>query len=121
MKIKKFLTFLGWPLLTGPTIALWVGMFLNQLVIRANGGMMPVEQAQCSLIQDDDVIHNCASASTKFSFLEDNLPTSDGGGTVYSIGDIIREEASDIRPILAGLWLLLGIACFIRKEKFYLE
>ena len=147
MSIKKILTFFGWPLLVLPIVAVYFGFALNELCIIPNGGFMPVRQDNCEKnwvkppaakpgddveqmlrhmlggklkAQDEriDQVHACMTPSTKRKWLADIFPT-DGG--IASIGDQFIDFGNTVQPMGEGIWVLLGLYCWHRQKKFYLE
>ena len=72
-----------------------LGIFLNFLVIAANGGTMPVSPAILGLSPSEiptstgDALHSVATADTRLFFLADIIPLPIPKGTLVSIGDII--------------------------------
>lgn len=86
---------------------------------------MPVRFANCQVLQDaaaaadqPDIVHVCASPTTKNVWLGD-IFTGDSG--IYSIGDVLIETGSTASWIAYPLWLFIFWWKFWKKEKFYLE
>jgi hypothetical protein len=146
MSIKKFFTFLGWPLLLLPTLVLYFGFALNEVCIVSNGGFMPVRQDNCetnliekksdeeniwkelmggqvpiSATNPNEVIdgaHVCMTKNTRFKFLGDIFTTDSG---ISSLGDQFIEIGQNSKDGAILVWGLLGLYCWHRKKKFYLE
>ena len=140
MSIKKVLTFCGWPLLLIPTLVLWIGAGMNEAVVWANGGQMPVSAYACQTrfesapAEDDavpalfgtphaqkakDYIHKCADKNTRLRLLDDWMLGDDG---ISSIGDLLQAELSpDLKTPCYLLWTIGGIFYLVRKQKPYLE
>ena len=120
--MKKFLTFLGWPLLILPTLVLHVGFLLNEAAVFANNGQMPVEWSQCQALMNSqeqpDPVHVCATPKTHLRIFGDFF-VSDAG--ISSIGDDLMQTGDAMFPANLVVWGLLGLGCAIQKKKFYLE
>lgn len=126
MSIKKVLIFFGWPLLLLPTILLIAGITMNESVIHANGGRMPIDVYDCAVrmqektdkVGHEDYTHFCVAPDTKEKVLGDILIADDG---TSSIGDELQVYSDDIEKVCYALWGAMGIFCLVRKEKFYWE
>jgi hypothetical protein len=139
MGLKKLATLFGWPLLVLPTAIMCLGMAMNETVIWANGGQMPVSMYACSErmnsapADDEDAMttlfgkhgmapvdytHKCADKNTKLHWLDDFLVSDEG---TASIGDELQELQPMATNICGILWIACAAFCLIRKEKFYWE
>jgi hypothetical protein len=141
--MKKFLTFLGWPILLIPTLLLYLGAGMNEAAIWANGGQMPVKMYACQermnapakpdadellrkmfggapkAQQSKDYVHKCADANTHLRVFEDWIVSDNG---VSSIGDMVQDTAEGLQPLAFYVWL--GVAAIwvwkrIRPERWY--
>lgn len=135
MKIKKLLTFFGWPLLLLPTLIMWTGLTMNEVAIHANQGKMPVYRADCEqymvprsnpLLEfmtgdetpQSDPVHKCMTPQSRAKIFGDIIVSDDG---ISSIGDLLIEFTDDAKIYCYILWLTILGVCLIRKEKFYME
>lgn len=77
-------------LLLGPITLFAIGFTLNALVMAANHAQMPVLMlgGNCSLIEAEDIIHSCMTASTRLKFLADWIVIRHSG--IWSIGDFFE-------------------------------
>jgi len=87
-----------------PILFLFVGSFLNLVVIRANGGKMPVLVIEGVLKERESETHKDVDENTKLRFLADvfylRIPFL-GIITFFSIGDVL---------ILVGQMLIFSFA-----------
>lgn len=136
--IKKLFTFLGWPLLAIPIFTLYLGAGMNEAVIWANGGRMPVSTYACEErfnapqpSDEDNVVatlfgmpkaqhkqdytHKCADKNTKLRWLDDWM-IADGG--ISSPGDMLQESYSDLKLIFYSIWIA-GSLYFIYIRRIY--
>jgi hypothetical protein len=119
MSIKRVLTFFGWPLLLLPTLLMAAGITMNEAVIHANGGRMPVEVYNCAArMQERDYTHFCMVADTKEKILGDILVSDD---RTASVGDELQVYSDIFEKVCYALWGAIGVFCLVRKEKFYME
>jgi hypothetical protein len=90
--VKRFFTFLAWPLILGPQIIFWFGALLNQIAIVANGGVMPVQWYSATHAWGDDPDHVIMTSATHLKVLCDwiNLHSSilSPGDVLLSLGDL---------------------------------
>jgi hypothetical protein len=122
MDIKKALTYLGWPVLLLPTLVLYLGAGMNEAVVWANGGQMPVSAYSCQVRMDaktaandgtPDYVHKCADKNTRLRWLDDWMLGDDG---IASLGDLLQETASTLNYVVYPLWFAgCGLAIVRRK------
>jgi hypothetical protein len=120
--MKKFFTFLGWPILFAPVAVLWLGIACNSMATNFNHTLMPVVNPICADADSaadiaKDHIHVCADSKTRVKFLVDRFPT-DGG--ILSIGDILQDQSNSLAIRCIALWGLvafLEIIGVIRKKQ----
>ena len=137
---KKLLAFLGWSLLLLiPTFTSYTGAMMNEAVVWANGGQMPVSMYACqermdakntSQAADDenifnifhapkaqapkDYVHKCADQNTKLRWLDDWMLGDDG---ISSLGDLLQDTAGSLNLIVYPIWFAgLGLAIVFRKR-----
>lgn len=104
-------------LILGPQIFFYVGALLNQLVLAANNGQMPVQfPGGCT----DDIlesltgtVHACMTSASHLKFLSDWINLGRAG--IYSPGDILLIFGDTITGPLFWCWLTLAILA-TRKE-----
>jgi hypothetical protein len=103
-------------LLTSPWILGVFGMGLNQAVIEANGGAMPVYIAGgCTQDDLDGPRHKCMTADSHLKFLADRFRSAD---YIYSVGDVFIEAGSLLDlPTEAATILILGILVILERKK----
>ena len=136
MSIKKFFTYLGWPLLVLPLLASSLGYASNEAACLKNGGAMPVygsaytndaaykefviqhDLAKGGVPKEPDYIHQAADEKTKLHYLCDIFP-SDGG--IESVGDIVIGFGDEIQTPLFAVWFLGALYCWKEKKGFYLS
>lgn len=137
MKLRKILTFFGWPLLVLPLLLFSLGAGLNEVAAVSNGGVMPVyskayieelqykdQKAIYTLVKnkefsdEPDFIHEPATSKTKYHYLCDIFIADDG---IFSVGDYIGDIASEIQEPLFFIWVLSAAFCWQRKRPFYLH
>ena len=120
MSIKKFFTYLGWPLLLLPTLVLYLGAGMNEAVVWANGGQMPVSAYECQVRMDahdadeKDYVHKCADKNTKLRFLDDWMLGDDG---ISSLGDLLQDTAGTLNYIVYPLWVA-GLGWYVIRRKY---
>ena len=123
MSLKKLFTFLGWPVLLIPTLVLYTGAFMNEAVVWANGGQMPVSTYACQVRMDaktaandgtPDYVHKCADKGTKLRFLDDWMLSDNG---ISSLGDMLQETSDTLNYIVYPLWIA-GLGLYLVKRKY---
>jgi hypothetical protein len=123
MSLKKLFTFLGWPLLLLPTLAMVTGAMLNEAVVWANGGQMPVSAYACQArmtahnAESDsgpDQVHKCADKNTKLRFLDDWMLGDDG---ISSPGDMLQDIADSLNYVVYPLWIA-GLGWYVIRRKY---
>lgn len=121
---KKLLAFLGWSLLLLiPTFTSYTGAMMNEAVVCANGGQMPVSMYACQERMDaknapeapKDYVHKCADQNTKLRWLDDWML---GDGGISSLGDLLQETAGSLNLIVYPIWIAgLGLYLLRRKKE----
>ena len=121
VKLKKALTFFGWPLLLLPTAVVYFGIGLNALCTKANGGVMPMRTINCRAVfaQDKtpDLIHSCMTKKTRMKPLADVITQGSG---IVSVGDEFQDIGAEISNPVYLLWGFVGVVFLIRREKCHL-
>jgi hypothetical protein len=111
--VKRFLTFLAWPLLVVPQFLFWSGALLNQIAIVSNGGVMPVQWYAATHIWGDDPDHVIMTSGTHFKILCDwiNLHSAilSPGDVLLSLGELLTGPA---------FWAWIAYVCYraVRDE-----
>lgn len=126
-KWVKWLTFYGWPLLLLPFLIMYAGVGLNQLVIAANHGSMPVAIPPC--FADGaapgaqlDPVHACITPQTHLKLLSDLWITdADGGIAFESVGDMLLMDGMAMAQPLTCVWIGLALACYWFKRDFWIK
>lgn len=90
--VKRFFTFLAWPLILGPQLIFWSGALLNQIAMAVNGARMPVLWAADNpWVPDTD--HSVMTHGTHLKLICDwiNLHSSilSPGDVLLSLGELI--------------------------------
>lgn len=99
---------LYWMVLFVPLALAWLGAGLNQLVVYANGDLMPVLYNDCNnAVLTADHVHTCLTSATHLKPLCDIILTNDG---VSSIGDVLQTTGPS--TILPCTLLWFGIMGF---------
>jgi hypothetical protein len=138
---KTILAFLGWSLLLlVPMFTTYTGAAMNEAVVWANGGQMPVSAYACEermaaknapqAVDDEnifnifhqpkaqapkDYVHKCADKDTRLRWLDDWMLGDDG---ISSLGDLLQGSSDTLNYIVYPIWGV-GIIAFIidRKRK----
>lgn len=125
--MRRYLTFLAWPLLAVPQVLFYLGALLNQIAVAANKGLMPVLMSGCTVgplgkvmngVRVLDEMHSCMEPSSKFKILCDwiNLHSS-----VLSIGDVLLYLGDLLIAPAFWMWLAYVLYRASRKELYRLQ
>lgn len=120
--MKKFLTFLGWPLLLVPLFLMYLGSSSNQVVEAMNRNQMPVLAPQCwenpaFFAEEPSRLHTCMTKDSKLKFLADwiNFPT-----IIASPGDMIITLGEALAIPCFYAWISIAMICLIYNKNYWL-